>query len=129
MADRGSRVPLMVSWSGKIKPGSQCNDSVELADHLPTFLELASASEPIQQVHGKSVLSQLIGKKGPSNEWVYIEYKNNRQIRTKEWIYSNNVNLIKVNQLGRPENRPKKDTGHLETRKEMQRIFVQIEDD
>ena len=124
MTDRGSRVPLMVSWSGKIKPGSQCNDLVELTDHLPAFLELASASEPIQQVHGKSVLSQLLGKKSPSNEWVHIEIKNNRQIRTKEWIYTNNGNLIKVNQLERPENRPEKYTDHLEIRKEMQRIFV-----
>ena len=34
----------------------------------------------------------------------------------------------KVNQLGRPENHPEKNTDHLEIRKEMLRIFVQIED-
>ena len=127
MTGRGSRVPLMVSWPGKIKPGSQCNDLVELADFLPTFLDLASAPEPMQQVHGQSFLPQLLGKKGPSKEWVHIEYKDNRQIRSKEWIFTNKGNLIKVNQLGRPENRPEKNADHPEIRKEMQRIFERID--
>ena len=129
MTDRGSRVPLMVSWPGKIKPGSESNDLVELADFLPTFLELASAPEPLQQVHGQSFLPQLLGKKGPSKEWVHIEYRKNRQIRTRKWIYTNNGNLIKVNQLGHPENRPEKDTDHLEIRKKMQQIFDQIDEE
>ena len=64
MTDRGSRVPLLVSWPGKIEPGSQCNDLVELADFLPTFLELASAPEPKQSIDGTSFLPQLLGKKG-----------------------------------------------------------------
>jgi hypothetical protein len=67
-----------------------------------------------------------LGKEGPSKEWVHIEYKDNRQIRTKEWIYTKKGNLIKVNQLGRPENRPEKKTDHPEIRKEMQGIFDQI---
>ena len=129
MTDRGSRVPLMVSWPGKIKADSRCDDFVELADFLPTFLDLASAPEPMQQVHGQSFLPQLLGKKGPSKEWVHIEYRKNRQIRTKEWIYTNQGHLIKVNQLGRPENRPEKDTDHLEIRKEMQRIFDRIDEE
>jgi arylsulfatase A len=129
MTDRGSRVPLMVSWPGKIKADSRCDDFVELADFLPTFLDLASAPEPMQQVHGQSFLPQLLGKKGPSKEWVHIEYKDNRQIRNRDWIYTNQGNLIKVNQLGRPENRPEKDTDHLEIRKEMQRIFDRIDEE
>ena len=125
MTDRGSRVPLVVSWPGKIKPGLQSDHLVELADFMPTFLELASAPEPMQKVHGQSFLPQLLGKKGPSKEWVHIEYKDNRQIRTKEWIYTNKGELIKVNQIGRPENLPEKDTDHLEIRKKMQRILNQ----
>jgi len=79
----------------------------------------------MQQVHGQSFLPQLLGGKGPSKEWVHIEYKENRQIRTKEWIYTNKDELIKVNQIGRPENLPEKDTDHLEIRKKMQRILSQ----
>ncbi len=38
------RVPAMVRWPGKIKPGSVCNDIVSHMDWLPTFL--AVAGEP-----------------------------------------------------------------------------------
>ena len=62
MTDRGSRVPLIVSWPETIKPGTQCDDLVELADFLPTFLEIASAPKPMQRVHGQSFLPQLLGK-------------------------------------------------------------------
>ncbi|MFP6892382.1 MAG: sulfatase-like hydrolase/transferase, partial [Opitutales bacterium] len=127
MTDRGSRVPLIVSWPGKVNPGSQCDDLVELADFLPTFLDLASAPKPIQRMNGQSFLPQLLGEKSPSKEWVHIEYKEDRQIRTKEWIYTNKGNLIKANELGRSENRPEKQTNHSGIRKEMKRILSSID--
>lgn len=127
MTDRGSRVPLIASWPGTIKPGTQCDDLVELADFLPTFLDIASAPKPMQRVHGQSFLPQLVGGKGPSKEWVHIEYKNNRQIRTKEWIYTDKGRLTRVNELGRPENRPEKEGDHADARNEMKRIFALID--
>lgn len=129
MTDRGSRVPLIVSWPGKVNPGTQCDDFVELADFLPTFLDIASAPKPMQRVHGQSFLPQLLGKEGNSKEWVHIEYKQNRQIRTKEWIYTNKGSLIKVNEFGRKENLPEKQSAHIDVRKKMQQIFVQIDDE
>jgi arylsulfatase A-like enzyme len=97
-----------------------------LADFMPTFLELASAPEPKQSIDGASFLPQLLGKKGSPKEWVHIEYIKNRQIRNKEWTYTNKGDLIKVNQLGDPENLPEKTTDHLKTRKEMKRILNKI---
>ena len=38
------RVPSMVRWPGKIKPGSVCNDMISHMDWLPTFV--AAAGEP-----------------------------------------------------------------------------------
>ncbi|PHR88501.1 MAG: hypothetical protein COA78_36405 [Blastopirellula sp.] len=127
MTDRGSRVPLIVSWPGTIKPGTQCDNLVELADFLPTFLDIASAPKPIQRVHGQSFLPQLMGKEEPSREWVHIEYKDNRQIRTKEWIYTDKGKLIRVNELGHPENRPQKQGDHADVRNEMKKIFADID--
>jgi arylsulfatase A len=127
MTDRGSRVPLIVSWPGKIKPGTQCDDLVELADFLPTFLEIASAPKPVQRVHGQSFFPQLLSKEEPSRQWVHIEYKNNRQIRTREWIYTRTGKLTRVNQLGRPENRPERQGDHAVVRNEMKRIFALID--
>ena len=128
MTDRGSRVPLIASWPGTIKPGTQCNDLVELADFLPTFLDVASAPKPMQRVHGQSFLPQLVGKEAPSKDWVYIEYRKERQIRTKEWIYTDKGKLIRVNDLGRPENRPEKQGDHADVRNEMKRIFSLIDE-
>jgi arylsulfatase A-like enzyme len=123
MTDRGSRVPLIVSWPQTIKPGTRCDDLVELADFLPTFLDIASAPKPMQRVHGQSFFPQLVGEEAPSKQWVHIEYKNNRQIRTKEWIYTDKGKLVRVNELGRPENRPERQGDHAVVRNEMKRIF------
>jgi len=127
MTDRGSRVPLIVSWPNKIKPGTRCDDLVELADFLPTFLEIASAPKPVQRVHGQSFFPQLLGKEQPSKQWVHIEYKNDRQIRTREWIYTAKGTLTRVNELGRPENRPERQGDHEAVRNEMKRIFASID--
>ncbi|MCP4885077.1 MAG: sulfatase-like hydrolase/transferase, partial [Planctomycetaceae bacterium] len=127
MTDRGSRVPLIVSWPETIKSGTRCDDLVELADFMPTFLEIASAPKPVQRVHGQSFLPQLLGKEQPSREWVHIEYKNNRQIRTKDWIYTDKGKMTKVNELGRPENRPEEQGDHADVRNEMKRIFASID--
>ena len=129
MTDRGSRVPLIASWPGKIKPGMRCDALVELADFLPTFLEIASAPEPVQRVHGKSFVPQLLNKKVPSKKWVHIEYKNDRQLRTKKWIYTDKGELTRVNELGRPENRPEKQGDHALARNEMKRIFALIDEE
>ena len=129
MTDRGSRVPLIVSWPQTIKPGTRCDDLVELADFLPTFLEIASAPKPVQRVHGQSFFPQLRGNKQPSRQWVHIEYKNNEQIRTREWIYTRKGKLTRVNELGRPENRPERQGDHAVVRNEMKRIFALIDGD
>lgn len=97
-----------------------------MADFLPTLLQLGSAPEPKQSIDGTSFLPQLLGKEGSPKEWVHIEYVKNRQIRNKEWTYTNKGDLIKVNQPGEPENRPERTTGHLETRKEMNQILNEI---
>jgi len=129
MTDRGSRVPLIVSWPQTITPGTRCDDLVELADFLPTFLQIASAPKPVQHIHGQSFLPQLLGKEAPPRQWVHIEYKNNQQIRTREWIYTRKGNLTRVNALGHPENRPEKPSDHADVRSAMKRIFALIDAD
>ena len=127
MTDRGSRVPLIASWPGTIKAGTQCDHFVELADFLPTFLDLASAPKPVQRVHGQSFLPQLMGEDGPAKPWVHIEYRGDRQIRTQEWIYTNKDKLIKVNPLGRPENQAEELGDHPDVRKAMKKILAEID--
>jgi len=126
MTDKGSRVPLIVKWPEKVKPGTHCDDLVELADFLPTFCEIATAPAPNQVVRGQSFYPQLLGKKGNPKEWVHVEYKENRQIRTRDWIYNNKGELIKVNGVGEPENNPETEGSHKKTREELKNILEQI---
>ena len=127
MTDRGSRVPLIVRWPGTVESGAQCDDLVELADFLPTFLEIATAPQPMQRIHGQSFLPQLRGEDAPSREWVHIEYKNERQIRTKDWIYTDKGALTRVNEFGQPENHPEEQKAHSVVRDHMKKIFALVD--
>ena len=127
MTDRGSRVPLIVKWPKTIKPATRCDDLVELADFMPTFLEIASAPKPMQRIHGQSFLPQLKGEGSSSREWVHVEYKNERQIRTKDWTYTDEGVLTRVNELGQPENHPEEQDDHAVVRNEMKRNFALID--
>ena len=126
MTDRGSRVPLIVKWPNKVKPGTKNDDLIELADFLPTICEMASVPLPEQSIRGRSFLPQLLGKKGFPKQWVHVEYKGNRHIRTRDWIYNNKGELIKVNDFGAPENNPEKEGSHKKTREELRNILEQI---
>ncbi|NND05652.1 MAG: sulfatase-like hydrolase/transferase [Saprospiraceae bacterium] len=123
MTDRGARVPLIVKWPDKIKPGTQCHDLIELADFLHTFCDITNAPLPIQKVRGQSFLPQLLGKKVIKKQWVHIEYKENRQIRTRKWIYTANDDLIKVNKLGVPENQPEKKGTYQRLRRKFRNLL------
>ena len=127
MTDRGARVPLIVRWPGTVESGTQCDDLVELADFLPTFLEIAAAPQPMQRIHGQSFVPKLKGEDSSSREWVHIEYKNERQIRTKDWTYTDEGTLTKVNEFGQPENDPEEQNGQSVVRDEMKKIFASID--
>jgi arylsulfatase len=83
------RVPLLIRWPGKVKPGSVANGIVHHHDWLPTFLEMAGAPEVIEQlkkgygaigrtyrnhIDGFSLLSYITGKakESPRNLFFYI---------------------------------------------------------
>ncbi len=56
--DAGTRVPLIISWPGKIKAGRINDDLVSLNDLAPTFLEIAGIEKP-RQMTAKSLLPVL----------------------------------------------------------------------
>jgi arylsulfatase len=83
------RVPAMVRWPGKIKPGSISNEIMSHLDWMPTLLAIAgdpnikekllkgySAGNKTFKVHldGYNFLPYLLGqeKKGPRNEFFYF---------------------------------------------------------
>ncbi len=51
------------------------------------------------------------------------------EISTSQWIYTDKGMLTRVNELGRPENRPEEQSGHADVRNEMKKIFTLIDGD
>jgi uncharacterized sulfatase len=50
--DSGTRVPLIIRWPGKLKPGAVCDDLVCFLDFAPTMLRLAGVDVPAH-LHGR----------------------------------------------------------------------------
>lgn len=69
------RVPLILSWPGKIQQGVRSSALVELVDLAPTLLELADLPVP-QYIQGQSLAGILTGQLPPDRhkELVYAEY-------------------------------------------------------
>jgi len=99
MTDRGTRVPLLVRWPGKIKAASSCVDLVDLSDFFPTLCELTGAKLPDVMIHGRSFAPQLLGKPGQPREWIHIQNANSRQVRDREFMLNNKGELRRVGEL------------------------------
>jgi arylsulfatase A len=129
MTDRGTHVPLLVRWPGKIKAGSVCEDLIDLTDFLPTICELTGAKLPDQSIHGRSFAPQLFGKPGQPREWIHIQHVNSRQVRKNDYMLDNKDQLRRVVQLwedpAKPnENRdPEKEAA---ARKSLQAVFDEL---
>lgn len=69
------RVPLIIRWPEKIKPGFRCRRLVQAIDIMPTIFEAIGASIP-WYVQGQSLLNLCIDpNSAPIREWVYCEYR------------------------------------------------------
>src|SRR5207245_6528193 len=70
----GVRVPMIVRWSGKIRPGTVSDQVWAFWDVLPTVAELAGAKAP-PGLDGLSVVPALRGKgRQRQHEFLYWEF-------------------------------------------------------
>lgn len=99
MTDRGTRVPLLVRWPGRIQPGGTCTDLVDLSDIFPTLCELTGAKLPAQPIHGRSFAPQLLGKPAQPREWIHIQNGEERQVRNRDYMLDNKGQLRRVVEL------------------------------
>ncbi len=90
----GIRVPLIISWPGKIIAGSSCEEAVTSVDFFPTLLELADASpESYPGLEGISMMPLLLGNGDFPERAIYWHFPHNRgnnlsmgaAIREGEW--------------------------------------------
>lgn len=84
----GIRVPMIVSWPGHIKAGTQTDFMCSFWDMMPTFDELLKG-KPIKNTDGISLLPLLESKKGQQlHDYLYFEFHemNGRQaVRKGDW--------------------------------------------
>lgn len=75
LTDGGIRVPFIVWWPGKVKPGGESAHVGYFPDWLPTAVELAGAPAP-EKTDGLSLVPVLIGKAEaqPKHEFLYWEF-------------------------------------------------------
>jgi arylsulfatase A-like enzyme len=68
----GLRVPFIVRWPGKVKPGTVSHYPVAFCDMMPTFAEIAGTKPPAR-IDGESLVPEFAGKPHPKREWMYWE--------------------------------------------------------
>jgi arylsulfatase A-like enzyme len=82
----GIRVPLIVCWPSKIKPGSVSEHISAFWDYLPTFTDLVGMDVP-DGIDGISFLPTLLGRTAEQrkHEYLYWEYQGKQAVRRGDW--------------------------------------------
>jgi N-acetylglucosamine-6-sulfatase len=75
MYDQGMKMPLLMRWPAKIKPGTEVNALVQNIDYAPTLLAAAAVKVP-DDMQGKSLLPVATDKKDDKDfrDYVYYHY-------------------------------------------------------
>ena len=75
--DGGLRVPMIVRWPGKVKPGTVNDTRVTHLDFFPTFMEAAHIPpDPSIPLDGESIVPVLTGEDLLKRDTVYFHYPN-----------------------------------------------------
>lgn len=85
----GIRVPMIISWPGRIAPGTESNFMCSFWDMMPTFEEIVKPKASSKVMDGVSILPLLENRKGQKeHEYLYFEFQemNGRQaVRKGPW--------------------------------------------
>ncbi len=85
----GIRVPGIVKWKGKIKPGTVSDRVTGFEDWMPTLLSLVGAKEnPKKGIDGINFAPTLLGKKQKERPYLYREfpsYGGQQSVRVGDW--------------------------------------------
>lgn len=73
MFEESFRMPFLVRWPGKIKPGSRPTELIQIIDYAPTFLEVAGLDIP-KEIHGRSLVPLMTGQDVQWRKSLYYAY-------------------------------------------------------
>jgi len=83
----GIRIPLIVSWEGKIKKGSQSDHISAFYDLMPTICDLANIDPP-EDIDGLSFKAALLNQDQKPHDFLYWEfpsYQGQQAVRLGKW--------------------------------------------
>lgn len=83
----GMRVPCVVRWPGKIKPGQTCDEPAATMDLLPTLAKLTGAVLPTDRVYdGADMMPLLRGEKKTIRDMVFYYHRDELYaVRKGKW--------------------------------------------
>ncbi len=86
--DYGMRVPMLVRWPGRIKPGSTYDGILGNIDVAPTLLDVCGIQPPPDyRMDGTSFKEVLFGTQEPIRDVLFGEMGHSRGVKTKDWKY------------------------------------------
>jgi uncharacterized sulfatase len=96
--EAGVCVPLIISWPGRIRPGTRSDAMVSWVDLLPTLLEAAGGRAPAD-LDGRSFLPVLTGATARHRDRIFTTHSNDgrmnvypaRAVRDEGWKYVRNL--------------------------------------
>jgi arylsulfatase A len=128
LLDIGTNVPLIASWTGKIKAGSRADELVDFSDWLPTLAELAGAKLE-RETDGISFSGTLLQSgRRRARSYAFSERKGGKAwLRTRQHKLYNDGRYFDIH-ADPMEQRPlKKATGRAaEERKRLEAAFLKI---
>ncbi|HWN96253.1 MAG TPA: sulfatase [Methylomirabilota bacterium] len=96
--DAGTRVSLIVSWPGVVKPGQRTDAMVSWLDLLPTFIDVAGGPAPTN-LDGRSFATVLTGATNGHRDRIFTTHSADgnmnvypmRSLRTRDWKFILNL--------------------------------------
>ena len=94
----GIHTPLIISWPGKVAPGTRTGAMVSWVDLLPTLVA-AAGGEPPGELDGRSILPVLLGEATAHRDRIFTTHSGDgdfnvypsRSVRTERWKYILNL--------------------------------------
>ena len=83
----GVRVPCLMRWPGKFKPGTTVDSVCSSLDLFPTFCSLTGADASKFQLDGTDLTGLLFEGKAPAERELFWELKTEAALRSGAWKY------------------------------------------
>jgi arylsulfatase A len=82
----GHRVPAIVRWPGRIKPGTVCNEPIISIDLMPTILEVCGVDVPLEHhLDGVSLAPMILESTPAAPRTLFWENGNQHAVRIGKW--------------------------------------------